>query len=95
MNITAELSELSRNLWWTWRPEDIAVFRDLDSILWRQVNHNPVAFLDPIPADSPAQRPVELALEARISYAFNRLQDRLTMVATRLQPRGCGGSDAP
>ncbi|MDP6107444.1 MAG: DUF3417 domain-containing protein, partial [Candidatus Brocadiia bacterium] len=41
MDIAAELRELARNLYWTWQPEVIDVFRDLDPRLWREVNHNP------------------------------------------------------
>ena len=32
---------LARNLWWTWHPEVINLFRDLDPIRWRQLDHNP------------------------------------------------------
>ncbi|MCA9165646.1 MAG: DUF3417 domain-containing protein, partial [Planctomycetales bacterium] len=31
---------LARNLWWTWHPEVINLFRDLDPIRWRQLDHN-------------------------------------------------------
>ena len=36
---------LSRNLWWSWHPEVISLFRDLDPIRWRQLDHNPIALL--------------------------------------------------
>ena len=36
---------LARNLWWTWHPEVINLFRDLDPIRWRQLDHNPIALL--------------------------------------------------
>ena len=77
MDITTELRELATNLWWTWQPNVIAVFRDIDPELWREVNHNPLAFLARIPPDVLTQRASELALEARINYAFHRLHDHL------------------
>ena len=40
-----KLRELARNLWWTWQPNVIALFRELDPALWRKVDHNPVEFL--------------------------------------------------
>ena len=40
-----KLRELGRNLWWTWQPNVIALFRELDPALWRKVDHNPVEFL--------------------------------------------------
>ena len=36
---------LAHNLWWTWHPEVINLFRDLDPIRWRQLDHNPIALL--------------------------------------------------
>ena len=75
MDITVELRDLATNLWWTWRPDVIAVFRDIDPDLWRDVDHNPIAFLAKIPPDVLTQRASELALEARVSYAFHRLHD--------------------
>ncbi len=36
---------LASNLWWTWHPEVINLFRDLDPIRWRQLDHNPIALL--------------------------------------------------
>lgn len=77
MSIASELRELARNLWWTWQPSVIALFRDVDPHLWREVNHNPVAFLAKIPPDRLEERALELASEARISYAFHRLHEYL------------------
>lgn len=39
------LKELSYNLWWTWNPEAISLFRRLDPDLWEETNHNPVMLL--------------------------------------------------
>jgi starch phosphorylase len=36
---------LAKNLWWTWHPEVISLFRDLDPIRWRQLDHSPIALL--------------------------------------------------
>jgi starch phosphorylase len=77
VNIAAELRELSRNLWWCWHTNAIALFRDLDPALWRKVNHNPVAFLSQFPADRLQQRATEEALEARINFTFHRLNEYL------------------
>jgi len=77
MDIAPKLRDLARNLWWTWQPDTIALFRDLDPALWRKVNHNPVAFLARISPETLEQRAVDLALEARISFAFHRLNEYL------------------
>jgi len=77
MGITSELRELARNLWWTWQPNVIAIFRDIDPNLWREVNHNPVAFLSRISRERLVARATELASESRINYAVHRLHEYL------------------
>ncbi len=44
-DIRERLRAVSRNLWSSWQPEVDTIFRSIDAKLWRQVNHNPVAFL--------------------------------------------------
>ena len=82
MDIAAELRELARNLYWTWHPHTVDVFRDLDYTLWREVNHNPVALLSRFTPQQLEKRATELGLEARISYATHRLEDYLTATHT-------------
>lgn len=41
----APLLELANNLWWTWNPDGVELFRRLDRKLWAAVNHNPVKLL--------------------------------------------------
>ncbi len=82
MDVAAELRELARNLYWTWRPEVIDLFRDLDPALWREVNHNPVEFLSRFSPETLQHRASELALDARINYAFHRLREYLAETHT-------------
>lgn len=37
--------ELAYNLWWTWHPEAIDVWRSIDPRLWRESRHSPIAFM--------------------------------------------------
>lgn len=39
------LPELAYNLWWSWTPEARAVFKELDFLLWRSTQHNPVLMM--------------------------------------------------
>lgn len=66
---------LSRNLWWMWQPDVINLFRDLDPIRWRQVDHNPVALLAEMTPDRLEVRISELALHSRINQAYRRLKE--------------------
>jgi starch phosphorylase len=75
--IVDRLRELARNLWWTWQPNVINLFRDLDPILWRTTDHNPVEFLKKISPEQLERRAAEMALHSRIDYAFRRLHDYL------------------
>ncbi|QDV34836.1 alpha-glucan family phosphorylase [Tautonia plasticadhaerens] len=75
--IINKLRELARNLWWTWQPHVIELFRELDPVLWRETDHNPVVFLDRIPPEQLVRRASEMALISRIDYAFRRLNEYL------------------
>ena len=91
-----KLRELARNLWWTWQPNVIALFRELDPALWRKVDHNPVEFLKRLPAEQLERRAAEMALDSRIDYAFRRLAEylkrhRLLGRGPRLDPAVAAG----
>ena len=72
-----KLRELARNLWWTWQPNVIGLFRELDPGLWRKTDHNPVEFLKRISVEQLERRAAEMALDSRIDYAFRRLAEYL------------------
>jgi starch phosphorylase len=78
MEIAARLRQLARNLYWTWHPEVVEIFRDLDPALWREVNHNPIAFLSRLPEETLQKRATDQALRARITHAFHQLRDYLS-----------------
>ena len=69
------LRALAQNLWWTWHPEVLSLFTDLDPHLWRVVDHNPIAFLNQITPEQIEERASELVLHSRINYAFRRLNE--------------------
>jgi len=66
---------LARNLWWSWQPEVINLFRDLDPIRWRQLDHNPIALLSEFTPERLEMRAAELVLYSRINHAFRRLKE--------------------
>jgi starch phosphorylase len=69
---------LARNLWWSWHPEVINLFRDLDPIRWRQLDHNPIALLGEFTPDRLETRAAELVLYSRINHAYRRLKEYVT-----------------
>ncbi len=68
---------LARNLWWSWDHDSSSLFRDLDPVRWRQLNHNPVALLSEIPLAEMERRARELVLHSRINYAYRRQREYL------------------
>jgi len=76
-NLHERLRALAQNLWWTWHPEVITLFTDLDPHLWRRVEHNPIAFLDQTTPEQIEKRASELVLDSRINHAFRRLNEYL------------------
>jgi starch phosphorylase len=71
------MQEMARNLWWTWHPEVANFFRELDSVRWRQLDHNPIALLAEFSAERLEQCVDELVLRGQINYAYRRLQEYL------------------
>jgi starch phosphorylase len=71
------LWSLARNLWWSWDPDCIALFRDLNPTRWRQLNQNPISMLSEIPLAEIERRATELVLHSRINYVYRRQQEYL------------------
>jgi starch phosphorylase len=68
---------LAHNLWWTWHPEVVSLFRELDPVRWRQLDHNPIALLSEFPSERLEQRAGELVVSSQINCAYRRLQEYL------------------
>jgi len=79
---------LAGNLWWSWHPEVCNLFRDLDPIRWRQLDHNPVALLREFSPDRLETRAAEMVLYSRINYAYRQLRGYMT------SKRGWGATHA-
>lgn len=43
-----KLSEMAYNLWWSWHPEAMALYKKLDPHLWEESERNPIMFLERI-----------------------------------------------
>lgn len=70
----AELGELAYNLWWSWNPEALRLYRRIDPVLWERVGHNPVRFLQQVARknlNAAAQDGAYLEAYRRVMTAFN------------------------
>ena len=65
------LLALARNLWWSWDDDATRLFRELDPVLWRECDSNPIAMLQKIPLDKLDERASQLALHSRINYTLS------------------------
>ena len=81
-NLYDKCIALARNLWWSWHPEVINLFRELDPIRWRQLDHNPIALLAEFTPERLEARAAELVLYSRINQAYRLLKEYLAHQAT-------------
>jgi glycogen phosphorylase len=73
---------LAHNVWWTWHPDVINLYRDLDPIRWRQLDHNPIALLREFTPERLVSRAAEMVLFSRINHAFRRLKEYMSTSPT-------------
>ncbi|MGH7253867.1 MAG: alpha-glucan family phosphorylase, partial [Nitrospiraceae bacterium] len=71
------LAEMAQNLWWTWEPGVVEIFRDIDPDLWSRSSHNPIVFLGNLNDEELATRVEGKAIESRINFQFRRLGEYL------------------
>src|ERR1700726_2124460 len=75
--IQERLWTLARNLWWSWDHDATSLFRELDPVRWRQLNHNPIALLAEMPLSTIERRARELVLHGRVNYTYRRQREYL------------------
>jgi len=68
---------LARNLGWSWDHEITSIFRELDPVRFRALNHNPISLLLEMPLAAIERRAGELMLHSRINDAYRRQQKYL------------------
>jgi starch phosphorylase len=76
------LAALAQNMWWSWDDEAGSLFRELDPVRWRELDHNPIALLEQMPIDKLEERASQLVLHSRINYAYRRMQEYLNSKKT-------------
>ena len=74
----APLAELVMNLRWSWHPQSLDLFRDVDPATWDAVGHDPVRLLGEVSPDRLAALAKDPAFLGRLEAAHADLQDYLT-----------------
>ncbi len=81
-NLKDKLNQLTQNLWWTWRPEVRAIFRDIDLALYHKAHRNPVRVLREVDSNFLEQRAAEVNITTRTDRALRQLSEYLNPVTT-------------
>lgn len=77
-----KLQTLTQNLWWTWRPEVRAIFRDIDLELYHRAHRNPIRVLREVDPDLLEKRAAEVDITTRTDRALRQLNEHLNPLTT-------------
>jgi len=81
-SIQDKLKKLTQNLWWTWRPEVRALFRDIDPKLYNRVHRNPLRVINSVDPAFLENRAAEADIVIRTDRALRQLRDYLNPIST-------------
>jgi glucan phosphorylase len=69
-----QLTELSMNLWWSWNPATIKLFRDLDPEGFRASRHNALKVVKSLPRERLGELSRDAVLRARVDRAHREFR---------------------
>ena len=72
------LLEIARNLWWSWNPDAVDLFARVDTQLWNDTGHNPVALLGSCPQTRLEQLAADETYLAAMHRAYESLRSELS-----------------
>lgn len=76
------LEPLAWNYWWSWAPDGVELFRDLDPGMWEQCERNPRALL----AQASDLRLTQMAADPSFADRVARLAERFNAYMSNMQP---------
>ncbi|GAW68557.1 alpha-glucan phosphorylase [Geoanaerobacter pelophilus] len=74
----AGLQRIACNLWWSWEPEAIGLFKRLDPELWRQTRHNPLEVLGSLQQATYESLMADEGFMSHLSQVEERLSEYLS-----------------
>lgn len=72
------LLEIAHNLWWTWHPEAVDLFKRLDRELWQDTYHNPVKLLGLVRQTTLDRAAEDQSFLHQLNTVYARLRAHLT-----------------
>ncbi|MEZ6064244.1 MAG: alpha-glucan family phosphorylase [Planctomycetaceae bacterium] len=80
--IHEKLTEIASNLWWSWQPDVVSIFREIDATFWSDNAHNPLLLLREYGPDKLEMRARDEVLHSRIHGAYRRWQEYMASTDT-------------
>ena len=68
------LSEMARNIWWSWTPEARDMFKSLNPTLWKECGQNPVLLLERLSYETLEELAKDEAILARINKVYKQFR---------------------
>ena len=72
LSIHAKLTQIAGNLWWSWHPEVVEIFRLIDAEAFSESHHNPIQLLKQYPPEELEILARKAVLHSRIHRAYRR-----------------------
>ena len=80
------LSELARNIWWSWNPEARHLFESLDPELWKSCDKNPVLMLERFSYERLEQLAKDADVLASIDKVYKRFREYMDVKPDSSRP---------
>ena len=68
----SRLHDIACNVWWSWQPEALALFRGMSPELWEKCDHNPIYMVE----NTPPERLRDLAADMTFVTRLNKLAEK-------------------
>lgn len=81
-----KLSEISKNIWWSWNYEATELFRDLDPELWKNSGHNPVLLLESMSYEKLEALAKDKVIIKRMNEVYAKFNDYISVQPDATRP---------
>ena len=80
------LSEMARNIWWSWTPEAREMFKSLNPALWKECGLNPVLLLERLSYETLVELSKDEAVLARINSVYKMFREYMDVKPNAERP---------
>ena len=80
------LSEMARNIWWSWTPEAREMFKSLNPALWKECGLNPVLMLERLSYETLVELSKDEAVLARINSVYKMFREYMDVKPNAERP---------